>query len=760
MVLSRARISRINPNLDIVDVILQGDGADDVQTDVPLSQPYAGRGWGIRAGIETDSLIIIDQDSRGSYKILGYLGDSKFFKDGAENLTLPRIYQLQTKYKVLKEGEIVLQSKENSQVFLDYKGGIKLSTSDGNSLAINKATDSVYLTSQNVKIQTEASLLRNGLVKRDLRTEEEKIEDLVLDSLVLLENDNDERLDLVGADPSHKLKDDFITLQGVFDPTDSEPLILKIPGLKDIKKASLIVDNVKNPALAEYRLEVNEFSDGVSSLNLVSDEDLQKEGRLPLNLAARQTFGTLVNENGTLARFDYIFGSGEGKAHKEIWKLPSINETHRSVDFRVDLKKSIQDSSRLGSSEEWRIQSLDQFNAAIGYQLLLNTRGADHQGKIPSSTSIGSLWSFQVDKEGLTKWNIPASTSLKEPFRNGRSLLWNLDGSLTQSIGKENNQELPNITGKSWDQVPESVVKFVNVLPGRESRSLTLDLEGSEERRLGMDSAGQSSMLQADGALAFYYGKFLAGEPSITKSPSSKLESPSKSGTREGVSIAGRTAGSVELDLGVDDTTNLQSLSLVTAGVSNLSLGKDEVKDSLNLDAAGNVRIKVAGGHKLELLTASNQSFSDGIILTHGTGSLIQIDKNGVITIRNSEANSNIIMSAEGDITAINTSGKISLAMDGTIGLGSAQAGIDISPTLGVVLRTAGGSFTLSPTGKVDVAATGGCTVTGTFFHANTTATLLSPGAASSPFTVAAAGPGMIDVLDGTSIAGFSTVKA
>lgn len=760
MTLSRARISRTNPNLDIADVILQGDGADDIQTDIPISHPYVGRGWGIRAGVETDSLILIDEDTKGSYKILGYLADSKFFKDGAENLTLPALYQAQTKYKVLKEGEIALQSKENSLVFLDYKGGINLSTSDGNSFSINKTTDSINLSSQNFKIQTEASLLRNGIVKRDLRTEEEKVEDLILDSLVLLQDDGDERLDLVGADPSHRVKDDFLTLQGVFDPSDAEPLILKIPGLKDVKKANLIVDNIKNPALTEYRIETNEFSDGINSLNLVNDQDIQKEGRLPLNLASRFVLGTVVNENGTIARFDYVFGSGDGKAHKEIWKLPSVNETHKSADFKVDLRKSIQDPTTLGSSEEWRVQSLDQFNAAIAYQLVLNTRGADHQGKIPSSTSIGSIWSFQVDKEGLTKWNIPASTSLKEPFRNGRSLLWNLDGSLTQSIGKENNSELPNITGKSWKEIPESAVKFVNTLEGRESRSLTLDLEGSEEKRVGMDSAGQSTMIQADGALAFYYGKFLKAEPSITKSPNSKLESPSKSGTREGVSIAGRTAGSVELDLGVDDTTNLQSLSVVTAGVSNLSLGKDEAKESLKVDASGSIRFQVAGGHKLELITANNQTFNDGIILTHGTGSLIQIDKNGVITIRNSEANSNIIMSAEGDITAINTSGKISLGMDGTIGLGSAEAGIDISPTLGVVLRTRGGSFTLAPSGKVDIAANSGCTVTGTFFHANTTSTLLSPGAATSPFTVAAAGPGLIDVLDGTAIAGFPSIKA
>jgi hypothetical protein len=197
-----------------------------------------------------------------------------------------------------------------------------------------------------------------------------------------------------------------------------------------------------------------------------------------------------------------------------------------------------------------------------------------------------------------------------------------------------------------------------------------------------------------------------------------------------------------------------------------IALGQDKTNTSLKIDAAGSMIFKVAnGGHKVELL--SNQAkgaFKDGIRIQHGgpNQSLIQIDAKGVITLRNSLANSNIIMSANGDISLINITGtKISLSADGTIGIGSGLAGIDISPTSGVVLRTPGGSISLNPAGKVEIAANLGFSVTGLQAHLNTTGVLFGPGAATSPYRVAVTGGGLgIDPLTGHSESGFSLIGA
>jgi hypothetical protein len=521
-----------------------------------------------------------------------------------------------------------------------------------------------------------------------------------------------------------------------------------------------MIQKIKNPALAEYRIDVSEFSDGVSSLNILEESDNLKQGRLPLNLAARFALGTVVDENGRMPRFDYVFGTGEGKGHKEIWKLTGVNETNASVDFKINPSESVKTPAVLGNKTQWISSGIDRFNTSLALQLLLNTRGADHKGNIPSGTSIGSIWGLQVDKEGLTKWNIPASTPLGEHFRKGRSLLWNLDGSITQSVGKEDNTDLPSIAGKGNDKA-----KFVNVVDTRRERSWTADFEGTVEWRMGADFAGQSWMVHADGGHSFYYGKYKHTEPSIVSQiATAGLPSPSKSKRRIGTSISGRTEGSVEFDIGANEANNKQSIALNADGMMAITIGADKVKDSLILDTAGNIKFKVSdGGHKFEMLSSTSpDSFKNAIMLQHGgtTGSVIQIDANGVIMLRNAAFNTNIMISAQGAVNIINPAGKISLGIDGNISLGGALAGIDISPTTGIILRTSGGSISLNTIGKVEVAANTGFTVTGPFSHLNTTGVLLSPSAALSPFTVAAAGPGMIDPLTGHATAGFPSIKA
>lgn len=767
MTIKKAKIKSINFKAGVAELSPQGESRDQTRPNVPLTQPYAGRGWGILAGIETDSIVLTEDDNKGGAQILGYIPDNKFFLESSEASTLPSEYQNHVKFKNLKEGEIALQSKSNSLVFLKQDGNIELSTADGNLLEINKNTDSINQLSINQTVITESSFLRNGIVRRDLRSESQKDSDLFLSSFLKLDFSSDENLDFVGVDSQYVISDNSGSLNGVFDPEEGSSPIFEIPGIKDIPKSDKIIQKIKNPALTEYRLDINEFSDGLTSINITDDKDNLKQGRLSLNLASRFVMGTVVDENGRLPRFDYVFGSSTPKGHSKIWILPGVNETNKTTDFKVDLSKSINSPAILGKDTQWIASGIPKFNTALAFQLILNTRGADNGGKIPDSGNIGSPWSLQVDKEGLTKWNIPSSTSLGEKFRTGRSLLWNLDGSITQSIGKENNLDLPNITGVGDSNTPEDKVKFINVLGGRQDRSWTADFQGSVEWRIGADTLGQSSMIQADGGHSFYYGKYKHAEPSVVKTiPTAGLKSPSKSGKRVGTSISGRTEGAVELDIGANDSINKQSIALNSSGLMSITIGEDDVKDSFLLNTAGNIRFKVAnGGHKFEMLSASSSGgFKDAIVLQHGgtTQSVIQIDANGVITIRNSLYNSNIILSKKGDISIANLSGKISLEMNGNISIGGATAGIEIGPTTGVVMRTPAGSISLKPEGKVEIAGQAGVTVTGAFSHLNTTGILLGGGAATSGFNVAAIGPGFIDPLTGNpcSVGGFAHVKA
>jgi len=736
------------------------DKSNQPKQGISVTQPYIGRGWGIRAGVEEGTGVLVEENATGELFILGYLANPQFShnlsssQETAATLAAP-------KFKNVQEGEIAIQSMSNSLVFLDKMGNINLNTADGISFELNKATDSINQLSVNHNIYTESSSVKNGLVRRDTRTEQQKNSDLFITSIVGADFQQDELQDIIGVDPQHRVQADNVSLQGVFDPTTGTSKILSIPGITGIPQAATIAASVTNPAVTEYSIEVNEFSDGLAGINPVEQTaESKKAGRLTPNLAAKFVLGTVVNQNGRLSRFDYVFGNGSPKGHGDIWKLPGINETNASTDFKVDEKLTVSSPAILSSASQWAVGSIERFNTAIAFQLVLNTRGADSKGKIPNSSSVGSVWSLQVDKEGLTKWNIPASTSLsnKEPFRTGRSLLMNADGSITLSVGKEKNADLKSITS-SKDQS-----KFVNVVTERMDRSLTVDIEGSSEWRLGADFAGQSQMIEADGALSFYYGKMIGNAPSITKSLPSGLTSPSRSGNRIGTSITGKTAGSVELSLGVNTANQKQSLALNADGLMHITAGANDKSESFILDATGNIQLKTAGGgHKVEIFSSNSKQNKDAIIITHGTTkAFFQIDSNGVITLRSNNGSGTMIMSRKGDITLLNESGsKIALEATGTITLGSRDAGLIISPTKGVSAYSGQATFALTPAGKAEIAAQGGFTVTGSQAHLNTTGVLFGGGAATSPYRVAICGGGLgINPLTGTSETGFSLLGA
>ena len=120
MNIRKATISRINHLTGIADIVFHTDSRNSqLRSDLQLTQPYAGRGWGIRSGVESSSICIVAEDADHKPYIVGYLTDDSFHRDGAEaDLNdLSESFQIEPKFKTLREGEIALQSKANSNVF-------------------------------------------------------------------------------------------------------------------------------------------------------------------------------------------------------------------------------------------------------------------------------------------------------------------------------------------------------------------------------------------------------------------------------------------------------------------------------------------------------------------------------------------------------------------------------------------------------------------------------------------------------------------
>jgi hypothetical protein len=250
----------------------------------------------------------------------------------------------------------------------------------------------------------------------------------------------------------------------------------------------------------------------------------------------------------------------------------------------------------------------------------------------------GSLWEVAVDKEGLTKINIPAATALQdptgkplEPFREGRSLLMNMDGDATISVGKQ------KATGDFG--LPRLTTDFFlnrNDYPnyGRKDRSLTLDLEGNLETWIGADNnVNQSLIMQADGSITMLVGREgdngLADKGVTPANVRNFWDFPitlaAKAPTRKDRSFTGKFAGNIELLVGSDEAAQ-QSIIISTTGGNGFRFGQDKDGQSVQLATTGGIDIQIQG--------PMQQS-----------GYALHIDAQGVVHIR---ATGNIMVETEG----------------------------------------------------------------------------------------------------------------
>lgn len=582
---------------------------------VTLAQPYVGRGWGIQCGIENGSVSVVTMDSDiTSPYMLSYLQHPNFRRDDSENVL--EIAPDEYPYRKIEIGEIILQSKLNSAITLNRNGDIILDTAEGNFIEINKERDEIIQLSAERKIECESGQLITGTIRRDVREKTEREEDAIFGLSAEFGLQFDFDLQKIGVNP--EFSQTFP--QGLFDAREGTTSL-------GANRSDML-----NPALVEWRMLINEFADSNIGLDDIGLTDKQKAvGKMIQNHLAEVVIGTDVNELGKTLRFDYGFDVG-GKGHGSIWST-NDDSTGKSNDGKIDLTNTLRSSKKERSSNfQWTVASLDKAVTATLLKARLHTKGVNHQGKKEGANYRGSLWELQVDKEGLTKWNIPAATSVNntEPFREGRSLLFNMEGSATVVIGREKatgNQGLDKITGFN---VGADFVN-TNMFPdyGRRDRSLTLDCEGNIEALIGADdNKGQSLMIEADGSLSLYLGKEV--NQIVDDSP---ITQAAFADNRLDRSLTARLAGNMEIDVGADAENN-QSIMIQTVGGNKFIFGKDSSNEnSIDVEVEGGIVINISG--------------------PNGQQQAINIDATGDI---------NIVVSGD---TRIQTSGKTEIISEG-----------------------------------------------------------------------------------------------
>ena len=666
------RVTNINYDTNLCEVRFY-DKFGGARQNIHLAQPYVGRGWGILAGVEAGSLVLIGEETGGDIRLLAYLPQPHFFRDDVNKFD--DVSPDESPYRKVQSGEVIIQSKPNSAITLNNVGDVILETPDANIIEINKAADLIYQQSSQRETISDVGISIAGVVQRDIRSISDRNLDILFGGQAESGLDFDTFTETIGVDPRYP--DVSATGgKGVNSSVDDT----MIPGLADTFFPDSIehgrgsggnISDMLNPALTEWHTEILEFGDGNPGVDppIINDQ-ARHQGHIDPNVLADITFGTVVNDVGRQVRFDYYFGkpddNGNSRGHGRAWTTYT-NQFAVGWDHHFNRQNTLKESTAVKPAgiaapghnvkAEWVVNTYEQSPTAILYRNLLHTKGVDNFGRSETNLAIafrsgddskieqalqnsfpGSLWEVAVDKEGLTKINIPAATALHdpkgnplEPFREGRSLLMNMDGDATISVGKQKatgDFGLPRLTTDFFLNRNE----YPNY--GRKDRSLTLDLEGNLEAWIGADNnVNQGIIMQADGSIAMSVGR--EGDNGLADrdvTPANirnfwnfPITLAAKASTRKDRSFTGKFAGNIELLVGSDEDTQ-QSIIISTIGGNGFTFGKDVDGQSVQLATTGGIDIQIQG--------PMQQS-----------GYALHIDAQGVVHLR---ATGNIMVETEG----------------------------------------------------------------------------------------------------------------
>ena len=631
-------------------------------SEIVVAHPYGGQGWGIFCGIGAGDTAICFRDSSKRTRIVAYLPNPAWLREGEE--TPPGMTNSDFFYPRLSEGEIVFQSKVNAKVVLNKYGDVILETPLGNHIALDSTSDTFdVLSAQRVEV-CEAYSIMSGAVKRDIRSVEEKLQEPLIGSASSYGLEASVPTEFIGFNPKHKPDAapalDPNLLSGVVQEgssvaarADLASSFSNLPkGLADLSLgetgSSLFQSDSVNPPLTEMRMLFYEFAD--SNVGLDSQkvpDELRAVGKFDNNVLGRKVIGTHVNEVGKILAFDYGFGDGQA-GHGKMWNTlgTNVHTKGQSTDDFFDRENTlVSPKGELRDQFEWTIETLERTDAATMFDYTLRTRGVDHAGVAEKEKTGGVNWFVRVAKDGLTKLNIPAATSLnsKEFFREGRSLLANFDGSIEATVGKQlctKTKGLDRVAGST-----DSRASFVNMngypFYGRKDRSIALDLKGNLEALIGGDSnTNQSVMIQADGSLAAFFGKEIVKSSTegaldtVISDAGKPLTTACMASDRKDRSITIRTLGNVEAHINKDLAYG-QSIIIATEGGNTALLGKDIKGRSLDIQTAGGIRVEVQGamsknGYAVEIdLEGNMHVYVNGKVDFHSTGDMrFQTEKN------------------------------------------------------------------------------------------------------------------------------------
>lgn len=359
---------------------------------IPIPHPFSGRGEGIYVGLRPGTLVALNKASSTRFVPVAIIPLRGFYSPSLSDISEMHFDDVAP--PDITDGEIIVQGIAGGQLKLDADGNVALRNSLWEGLYLGGDQDEAHRCSilrmpPVAYVISQTGLEAQGIIRRDIRPNEESLDAAAYD--LMFDLDAEHLLEEVGRNPT----------QDVTHGTRKAPT-----GGQDAAAPTF-----RNPPFVERRRVLYEFGTGWNVDTRQEEERMLREGILPVrvfsdrrerrsnilslslaypNELMETVDGTLVDIFGNLLDINRgIIQPPSGKDPKTILDSMLENARHTVVLHReINTRKGW---SYIGSGIPDVIDVPDPSQSAD------NARDR-------------SRWFVDVDKEGLTKLNIPATS--------------------------------------------------------------------------------------------------------------------------------------------------------------------------------------------------------------------------------------------------------------------------------------------------------------------------------------------------------------
>lgn len=394
----RAVVSSVNYEDGVINT--RWLDSDSVGPVLPIPHPFGNKGGsGIFVGIKVGTVVVLVMGAYNDYIPVAVLPTNAYYDSDAAGVS--EIDYDEQSFPILAAGEIVLQGPTGAQIRLNNSDQVEeiiIDNEFGEGIIIGGGNDSfrcsMRLGSPVNYVVSPHGIKASGIVRRDVKIE--NTEESFVDFLTGL--DSEQSLEEIGWDPSRQV----VYLSG---------------GLGESIKGQGGGKIYRNPAYVEDRQIIYEFGRDYL-VGTYKEEKERLESVVPPPVDSENRSERRSNVLGlSLANPNELMEVISGTVI-DIFGNP------------IDLNRKILEPPKGDDAKKILEDTLEKARHTITYHIEINTRKGfrfDHKKQGTKKPSLfrdyresinivannardRSRWSIDVDKEGLTKINIPASS--------------------------------------------------------------------------------------------------------------------------------------------------------------------------------------------------------------------------------------------------------------------------------------------------------------------------------------------------------------